>query len=82
MATQVDDRDVRTEPGMGLALLTVLGMILTIAVLSVIIWAIMVGVVATTAGRSDQSAGPPAPLMDHKAQPANPPSTPSNPPAK
>jgi hypothetical protein len=81
MATQVDDRDVRTEPGMGLALLTVLGMILTIAVLSGLIWAIMLGVVATTAGRSDQTAGQPAPLMDHKAQPANPPASPPSTPA-
>jgi hypothetical protein len=83
MATEVDDRDLTKEPGLGLALLTVLGMILTIAVLSMMIWALMIGVTATTAGRSDQSATQAAPLMDQKALPANPPQTPpSNPPAK
>ena len=84
MATEVDDRDLTKEPGLGLALLTVLGMILTIAVLSAGIWALMLGVTATTAGRNtDQSATQTAPLMDQKALPANPPQAPpSNPPAK
>ena len=68
---EVDDHGAKREPGMGAALLTVLGMILTIAVLSVLVWALMVGVTATTAGRG-QGIGPiqPGPLIDQKAQPA------------
>ena len=74
MAIEVDDRDHRSEPGMGVALITVLGMILTIAVLSVLIWVLMIGVTATTAGRHDQTATPrPAETtLDQKALPAKP----------
>ena len=83
MATEVEDRDLTKEPGLGLALLAVLGMIIIIAVLSVMIWALMIGVTATTAGRNDQNAAQTAPLMDQKALPANPPQAPpANPPAK
>ena len=82
MATEVDDHDVTKEPGLGLALLTVLGMILTIAVLGVMIWGLMLGVTATTAGRNDQSGAQTAPMMDQKALPANPPSNPPPNPVK
>lgn len=82
MATEVDDRDLTKEPGLGLALLTVLGIIVTIAVLSVMIWGLMLGVTATTAGRSDQNAAQTAPMMDQKALPANPPSNPPPSPVK
>ena len=70
MAIEVDDR----QPGMGLALLTVLGMILTIAVLSVLIWALMIGVTSTTAGRHEQGTTPrPADMtLEQKALPAKP----------
>jgi hypothetical protein len=72
MAIEVDDREHRPEPGLGVALLTVLGIILTIGVLSLLIWALMVGVAATTAGRNEQGVGsvPSGPLMDQRAAPA------------
>lgn len=72
MATEVDDREHVKEPGIGLALLTVLGMILTIAVLSLLIWALMIGVAATTAGRQPQTTSQPPlePVIGQKALPA------------
>lgn len=73
MATiEVEERDTAREPGLGLALLTVLGIIGMIAVLSALVWMLIVGVAATTGGRNEQ--GPAqvqtAPLMDQKPQPA------------
>ena len=74
MATEVEEHDVRSEPGIGLALLTVLGMILTIGVLSVLIWALMLGVAATTAGRNEAGTTPrPGEMViEQKALPAKP----------
>jgi Na+-transporting methylmalonyl-CoA/oxaloacetate decarboxylase gamma subunit len=74
MAIQVDDREHHPEPGMGIAMLTVLAMILTIAVLSLLIWAMMIGVAATTAGRSEHAAPqkPGEMMMEQKALPAKP----------
>ena len=74
MANELDDREERPEPGIGLALLTVLGMILTIGVLSLLIWALMIGVAATTAGRNEKGAAPPPGemMMEQKALPAKP----------
>lgn len=79
MATEVEDRDVIPEPGIGLALMTVLAIIATIAVLSVLIWGLMVGVAATTAGRNEAGNATPqsGPLIDQKAQPAKQPAVPA-----
>lgn len=75
MAIDVDDSGNRPEPGMALALLAVLAMILTIAVLSALIWALMVGVAATSTGKGEPAAAPAAEsqqsIMDQKA-PAKP----------
>ena len=72
MATEVEDRDIRPEPGLGVALLTTLGIILTVAVLAVLVWVLMIGVASTTAGRNEAAAPAqrPGPLIDQKAQPA------------
>lgn len=74
MANQIDEHEAIREPGLGLALLTVLAIILTITVLSVLIWVLMVGVVATTEGRHERSTAP-APgemMIEQKALPAKP----------
>jgi hypothetical protein len=72
MATEIDEREHPGEPGMGLALLTVFGIIGTIAVLAALIWILMIGVSATTAGRhAGTAAGKPAgPMIEQKASPA------------
>jgi hypothetical protein len=74
MAIDVDDDGNRREPGIGLALLTVLGMILTIGVLSLLIWGLMIAVAATTAGRTEPGAAPvkSETVIDQKALPAKP----------
>jgi hypothetical protein len=74
MANGLDNREQTSEPGMGVALLTVLAMILTIAVLSLLIWALMSGVAATTAGRNEKGAAPPPGemMIEQKALPAKP----------
>jgi Na+-transporting methylmalonyl-CoA/oxaloacetate decarboxylase gamma subunit len=69
---EVDDREHHPEPGLGLALLTVLGMILTIGVLSLLIWALMIAVAATTAGRSEHAPAPSEMMIEQKALPAKP----------
>jgi hypothetical protein len=71
MAT-IDDSGNRREPGMALALLAVLAMILTMAVLSALIWALMVGVAATSTSKGNPGAAPaaetqPTSMMDQKA---------------
>ena len=73
MAHDADDAD-RREPGLGLALLTVLGMIVTIGILSVLIWLLMIGVTATTQGRGQPGAvtQPSVPVIDQKGLPARP----------
>ena len=69
----VDENGNRPEPGMALALLTVFAMIMTMAVLSALIWALMVGVAATSSSKGDPSASPavaPQPsMMDQKNPP-------------
>jgi hypothetical protein len=50
MALEAHDVGNRPEPGLGLALLTVLVMVLTTAVLSGLIYVLMLGVAATSAG--------------------------------
>ena len=74
MANEFDEGGNRPEPGLGLALLTVLGMILTMGVLSLLIWALMVGVTATTGGVHDKSSMPvrSETVIDQKALPAKP----------
>jgi hypothetical protein len=74
MATNVDESGHRPEPGLGLALLTVLGMILTIGVLSLLIWGLMIAVAATTAGRTEPGAAPvkSETVIDQKVLPAKP----------
>ena len=71
MAHDADDRNARNEPGMAAALLTILAMIGTIAVLSLLIWVLMVAVNSTTAGRHEQVSPPAssAPMIDQKALP-------------
>ena len=66
----IDDHEAVPEPGIGLALLTVFGIIATIAVLSVLIWMLMLGVTATTAGRHEQVQTPGQMVIDQKALPA------------
>jgi hypothetical protein len=72
MAT-IDDSGNRPEPGIALALLAVLAMILTMAVLSALIWALMVGVAATSTSKGNPAAAPAAEtqpsMMDQKAAP-------------
>ena len=75
----IDNHEVIREPGIGLALLTVLGIISTIAVLSVLIWALMIGVTATTAGRHEQAPAPGQMVIDQKALPAKQPPAPAKP---
>jgi hypothetical protein len=75
MATNVDEGN-RPEPGMGLALLSVLVIILTMALLSGLIWALMVGITATSSS-SGESGTPPAAqsqpsIIDQRAAPAAP----------
>ena len=74
MATEVEDGVNPREPGMGVALLVVAGMILMMAVLSALIWALMVGVAATTAGKGDAAKLPAKSesVIDQKALPAKP----------
>jgi hypothetical protein len=57
MATDVHEGGTRPEPGLGLALLAVLVMVMTTAVLSGLIYVLMLAVTATSAG---QQARPPA----------------------
>ena len=75
----IDEHEVVPEPGIGLALLTVFGIIATIAVLSVLIWALMLGVAATTAGRHEQAPAPGQMVIDQKALPAKQPPAPARP---
>ena len=74
MANQLDDHNAPPEPGLGVAMLTVLGIILTITVLSLLIWGLMLGVAATTEGRHDRGTTPrPGEMMiEQKALPAKP----------
>jgi hypothetical protein len=74
MATNFDEGGRKPEPGLGLALLTVLGMMLTIGVLSLLIWGLMIAVAATTAGRMEPGAAPvqSETVIDQKALPAKP----------
>ena len=67
MATDAHE-GTRVEPGLGLALLTVLIMVGTTAVLAGLIYALMLGVAATSAGRDDAPAVPPQPPVS--AQPS------------
>jgi hypothetical protein len=73
MARLDDDSGNRREPGMALALLSVLAMIMTMAVLSVLIWALMVGVAATSTSKGKPDGAPAVQaqpsLMDQKAAP-------------
>ena len=74
MAIEVDEGGNRREPGMGAALITTGAMILVIAVLSVLIWVLMVAVAATTGGRHDKSSMPvqSETVIDQKALPKKP----------
>jgi hypothetical protein len=70
----VDESGHRPEPGMGLALLAVFAMIMTMAVLSALVWALMVGVAATSTSKGDAAAAPaveaqPTSMMDQKVPP-------------
>lgn len=60
MATDVDDGGHRSEPGLGLALLAVLVMVLTTAVLAGLIYVLMLGVSATSTGAPQQGGSSPA----------------------
>jgi hypothetical protein len=75
----IDDHEVIPEPGIGLALVAVFGIISTIAVLSVLIWALMVGVAATTAGRHEQAPASGQTVIDQKPLPAKQPPAPAKP---
>ena len=75
----IDDHEVVPEPGIGLALLAVFGIIATIAVLSVLVWVLMIGVTATTAGRHEQATTPGQMVIDQKALPAKQPPSPGKP---
>jgi hypothetical protein len=73
MAIDVHDGGHRPEPGLGLALLTVLVMVLTTAVLSGLIYLLMLGVAATSAGQqSTRGAEQPA-IAAPAATPISPP---------
>ena len=78
MAIDAHDAGHRPEPGLGLALLTVLVMVLTIAVLSGLIYVLMLAVAATSSGQQSPVAEQPA-LTAPAARPA---STPISPPTK
>ena len=56
MATDVHEGGSRREPGLGLALLTILVMVLTTVVLYGLIYLLMLGVAATSAGSSAREA--------------------------
>ena len=56
MAIDVHEGGNRPEPGLALALLTVLVMVLTTAVLYGLIYVLMLGVAATSAGSSAREA--------------------------
>jgi len=77
MAIDVHEGGHRPEPGLGLALLTVLVMVLTTAVLSGLIYLLMLGVSATSAGQqSTRGADQPAittPASTPAATPISPP---------
>ena len=77
MAVDVHEGENRREPGLALALLTVLVMVLTTFVLAGLIYVLMLGVSATSAGRQPLS-GTPQPAA---VSPATQPATPISPPA-
>jgi hypothetical protein len=70
MAIGVDEGGHRPEPGLGLALLTVLGMVLTTAVLAGLIYLLMLGVTATSSGKPTSNAAPVTPVAQPSQQPA------------
>jgi hypothetical protein len=69
MAIDVHDGAHRPEPGLGLALLAVLVMVLTTAVLSGLIYLLMLGVTATSSGQQS-STGAEQPAIAAPASPA------------
>ena len=80
MAIDVDEGGHRPEPGLGLALLTVLGMVLTTGVLAALIYLLMLGVAATSSGKLESNTAPAAPVAQPSQQP--PASSPILPPPK
>ena len=60
MAIDAHEGGHRPEPGLGLALLTVLVMVLTTAVLSGLIYLLMLGVAATSSGQQSSPVEQPA----------------------
>ena len=79
MAIDAHEGGHRPEPGLGLALLTVLVMVLTTAILSGLIYLLMLGVAATSSG---QHSSPVAEQPAIAAPAAAPPSTPISPETK
>jgi hypothetical protein len=69
MAIDVDEGGARPEPGLGLALLTVLAMLLTTAVLALLIYLLMLGVTATSSGKQPQGPTEPIPVSAPSQQP-------------
>ena len=71
MAIDVHEGGNRPEPGLGLALLTVLVMVLTTAVLSGLIYVLMLAVAATSSGRHDRATSE-QPAVVSPAKPISP----------
>lgn len=69
MAIDVHEGGNRPEPGLGLALLAVLVMVLTTAVLSALIYVLMLAVSATSAGSRQAPAAFDAPAVVSPATP-------------